>query len=260
MASNGECASSFLTAGGMDLNVCLSPVVYLSGLCVVLFLIVASRWNPIYQLRLIIEFLFFTVPTIDVKTTAAETDDDGVEGKPSDNTDLKDPKRPGLIQCFDPSTKQRLGEVKAMTASDVQQLCSKAAVAQEKWATTSFAQRRMVLRTIQKYIVTHIEDICRVCTRDSGKPKVDALLGEVMTTCEKIRTINAHGELWLRPSYRPTGPMMMHKDAYVEYVPLGVLGVIAPWNYPVSTAEPKTTLFASNHKCNSPPCPSSTTC
>jgi acyl-CoA reductase-like NAD-dependent aldehyde dehydrogenase len=66
----------------------------------------------------------------------------------------------------------------------------------------------------------------------TGKPKVDALLGEVMTTCEKIRCINFNGEEWLQPSYRPVGPMMAHKRAYVEYVPYGVLGVIAPWNYP----------------------------
>lgn len=90
----------------------------------------------------------------------------------------------------------------------------------------------MVLRTIQQYILSHQEDICRVCARDSGKPKVDALLGEVMTTCEKIRCINQNGQEWLQRSYRPVGPMMIHKTAYVEYVPYGVLGVIAPWNYP----------------------------
>ena len=53
-----------------------------------------------------------------------------------------------------------------------------------------------------------------------------------MTTCEKIRCINANGEGWLKPDYQPTGPMMMHKTAYVKYLPYGVLGVIAPWNYP----------------------------
>jgi len=45
-----------------------------------------------------------------------------------------------------------------------------------------------------------------------------------LTTCEKIRTINQWGEVWLRPSYRPTGPVMMHKTAFVEYVPFGVIG------------------------------------
>ena len=73
-----------------------------------------------------------------------------------------------------------------------------AKAAQPEWAQTTYRQRRMVLRTIQKYIVNNIETICRVCSRDSGKPKVDALLGEVMTTCEKIRCINSNGEEWLQ--------------------------------------------------------------
>jgi hypothetical protein len=42
---------------------------------------------------------------------------------------------------------------------------------------------------------------------------VEALLGEVMTTCEKIRTINAEGEAWLKPEYRKPGPMMVSTDS-----------------------------------------------
>ena len=208
------------------------PIIFLIVFTAVLLFLKLLDWHVFYSLSLLVEYLF-PVPTIDVEMTAAEAEDDGVESKPSKTTSLKDPKRPGYIQCYDPSTKQRLGEVVAMTAKDVHELCAKAAQAQKTWCTTSFAERRRVLRTIQKYIVHHVEDICRVCTRDSGKPKVDALLGEILTTCEKIRCINANGELWLRPSYRVTGPMMVHKTAFVEYVPLGVLGVIAPWNYPV---------------------------
>uniref|UniRef100_A0A6S8YE02 Aldehyde dehydrogenase domain-containing protein n=1 Tax=Ditylum brightwellii TaxID=49249 RepID=A0A6S8YE02_9STRA len=185
-------------------------------------------------LSLLLEFTTTSVPTIDVKLAAAESDDDGVTSKPdtSKKVQLRDPERKGFVQCYDPSTLQHLGEVPAMTKEDVDAICAKAAKAQKSWSRTTYAQRRLVMRTIQKYIVNHVEDICRVCTRDSGKPKVDALLGEVMTTCEKIRTINANGEEWLRRQYRPSGPMMMHKTAYVEYVPFGVLGVIAPWNYP----------------------------
>ena len=101
-----------------------------------------------------------------------------------------------------------------------------------KWKTTTYAQRRQVLRTIQKYITSNVEIICRVSARETGKPKIDAALGEVLTTCEKIRTICEYGELWLNPEYRPTGPMMMHKTAWVEYQPLGIIVAIAPWNYP----------------------------
>ncbi len=164
----------------------------------------------------------------------AEAADDAIKAKPVpiDQVSIRHPSNPKVIQCFDPATLQPLGTVPAMNAQQVNELCLRASKAQKSWVQTTYAQRRLVLRTIQKYIVAHQEDICRVCARDSGKPKVDALLGEVMTTCEKIRCINVNGEEWLKPSPRPVGPMMMHKSAYVEYVPYGVLGVIAPWNYP----------------------------
>jgi acyl-CoA reductase-like NAD-dependent aldehyde dehydrogenase len=129
-----------------------------------------------------------------------------------------------------------------MSSSDVTEILHKAKEAQEEWRKTTFAQRRMVLRTIQKYVVAHVEDICRVSSRESGKPKVDAVMGEILTTCEKIRTICEYGELWLRPDYRPTGPMMMHKSAWVEYVPLGVIVAIAPWNYPFHNSVSKNRL------------------
>jgi len=68
--------------------------------------------------------------------------------------------------------------------------------------------------------------------KDSGKTQVDALLEEILTTCEKIRTLLHHDKTWLEDSRREVNPMMMRKFAYVRYVPLGVLGIISPWNYP----------------------------
>jgi delta 1-pyrroline-5-carboxylate dehydrogenase len=187
-------------------------LVLLASLSIVLVVSKLNAWHAFYQLKLFFEYLF-PVPLIEVEMTDAELKDDGVSSKPFEaTTDLMDPKRKGYIQCFDPSTKQKLGEVVAMTAKDVHALCEKAAEAQKEWVKTSFSERRKVLRTIQKYIVHHIEDICRVSTRDSGKPKVDALLGEVLTTCEKIRCINSNGELWLQPEYRTTGPILLHKS------------------------------------------------
>lgn len=184
------------------------------------------------QISLLCEFLFLSPPKISVSLDPAEATDDGAKGEPLSNPQVKIASEPNKVQCWDPATLQHLGVAPAMTKDEVAELCAKAKKAQKTWAKTTYTQRRMVLRTIQKYILEHQEDICRVCARDSGKPKVDALLGEVMTTCEKIRCINVNGEEWLQRSYRPVGPMMIHKTAYVEYVPFGVLGVIAPWNYP----------------------------
>ena len=57
-------------------------------------------------------------------------------------------------------------------------------------------------------------------------------MGEILTTAEKADWVCEYGEAALAPEARPTSTAMMHKKAWVEYHPLGVLGVIAPWNYP----------------------------
>ena len=42
----------------------------------------------------------------------------------------------------------------------------------------------------------------RISSRDTGKTMVDASLGEIMTTCEKITWLLSEGEKWLKPEYR----------------------------------------------------------
>jgi acyl-CoA reductase-like NAD-dependent aldehyde dehydrogenase len=44
--------------------------------------------------------------------------------------------------------------------------------------------------------------VVRISSRDTGKTMVDASLGEIMTTCEKITWLLDEGEKWLKPEYR----------------------------------------------------------
>lgn len=142
------------------------------------------------------------------------------------------PERPGKLQCYDPCTAQHLGEVEMMPPNRVIEIVNSAREAQKRWATTSFGLRRAVLQTILDYYVSHQDDIVRVCIRDTGKTKLGAVLGEITPTCEKIRWILNDGEKILRPEIRGgQGLMSVHKSAIVEYEPLGVLGVLAPFNY-----------------------------
>lgn len=61
---------------------------------------------------------------------------------------------------------------------------------------------------------------------------VDAAFGELIVTCEKIHWLMSEGEKWLKPESRSPGKMMFYKKARVEYVPVGVVGAIVPFNYP----------------------------
>jgi len=220
-------------ATGMVPTLSSSPVGTVFVLILLAYLL-NDKYNIMYHFKLWMEYTVThrSIPIMDIEMTPEESSDEGVKGEPVQKMELMDPKNPSFLNCYDPSTRQFLGQVPNMTTKDVHELLVKAKIAQESWSKTTFVQRRMVLRTIQQYIVQHVQDICRVSSRESGKPKVDAMLGEILTTCEKIRTICEMGELWLQPNYRTTGPMMVHKNAWVEYVPLGIIAPIAPWNYP----------------------------
>ena len=53
-----------------------------------------------------------------------------------------------------------------------------------------------------------------------------------MVTCEKLAWLADSGAEYLAPEYRSTGRMMIMKRVRVEFIPLGVIGAIVPWNYP----------------------------
>lgn len=133
---------------------------------------------------------------------------------------------------YDPSTLDYLGERQAMDANEVKLIVEKARIAQFTWKNSTFAKRRGLMRTMSRYITENQETCARVAVRDSGKTMLDALIGEVLVTCEKLSWLASSGEQYLVPEKRDTGKMMMMKSVRVEFVPLGVIGAIVPWNYP----------------------------
>jgi acyl-CoA reductase-like NAD-dependent aldehyde dehydrogenase len=89
-----------------------------------------------------------------------------------------------------------------------------------------------VLRTILAFVLQNQEELCRICSLDSGKTLVDASLGEILVTVEKLRWTIEHGERALRPSSRPTNLLLLYKANKVYYEPLGVVAALVSWNYP----------------------------
>lgn len=136
------------------------------------------------------------------------------------------------VPCWDPATMDFLGEMPAHSPEDVAAMTVRARSAQKRWATSTFSQRRQLLRVIKRFILENTDIITTVSCRDSGKTMIDAIVGEVTTTLEKLRWTIVHGEECLQPEYRHSGLMNLHKTSRVEWVPLGVVGAIVPWNYP----------------------------
>jgi acyl-CoA reductase-like NAD-dependent aldehyde dehydrogenase len=136
------------------------------------------------------------------------------------------------IACDEPSTRARLGAVRALGAEEVAEAVRRARAAQAQWKQSSFAVRRRVLERVLAHVVDHADELCEVVCRASGKTRENAMMGEIWPVAEKLRWTIANGERHLRPE-RVSSGLLVHKRASIEYEPRGVIGAIIPWNYPL---------------------------
>lgn len=150
--------------------------------------------------------------------------------------DIYQPDDPEYIYCYCPATSQLLGKFKSHKPDEIDSIIRLSQLAQPKFYNDPKFKykRRKFLRTLSEFIIRNQKELARVACRDSGKTMVDASMGEIMVTLEKINWILKHGDSVLEPSKRP-GPsnmLMKYKNAEVWYEPLGVVGAVVSWNYP----------------------------
>lgn len=96
------------------------------------------------------------------------------------------------------------------------------------------AERRGWLDTLHAVVMDNTDAICRAVSEDFGnRSPHETRLAEIAVGSGAIRHAKRHLPRWMRPERRSVGLKMMPAGARVMYQPLGVVGVIAPWNYPL---------------------------
>ena len=136
-----------------------------------------------------------------------------------------------VIECVDPRTGRTIGTVPDMGALDVSAAVERARRAFEVWGGLPYSERREHILAVRDLMLDRLDEIVDTITSETGKLGSEAVFTEIMTACETIAYYAKHGERALRPSRVTTG-LMGHKQAERRYEPLGVVGVISPWNYP----------------------------
>jgi acyl-CoA reductase-like NAD-dependent aldehyde dehydrogenase len=139
---------------------------------------------------------------------------------------------PRQIDCHNPATGERLGQVTAAGPAKVAQVVREAREAQKAFAQSGFAVRRRVLKRLRTALIEQADALCELICQVSGKTREHALVGEIWPMCEKLTWTLKHGEQHLKPEKVSSG-LLVHKSARLEYQPLGVVGAIIPWNYPL---------------------------
>lgn len=154
---------------------------------------------------------------------------------------------PGLIESIDPRSGTPIGLVPDSDADAVRAAVARARAAFSSWSTLTYKQRTAHVLRVRDRMLDRAEELVEVICAETGKQRAEAVTTELMVVCEMIDWYAKNGERILRPRSVGTGSLM-HKKAWKRHEPLGVVGVISPWNYPftLSMTPVLSALFAGN--------------
>jgi acyl-CoA reductase-like NAD-dependent aldehyde dehydrogenase len=140
------------------------------------------------------------------------------------------------FETRDPRTGEVIAELPEHTAEDVAAAVQRARDAFVTWSKLPYDVRLDHVLAVRDLLLDRADEVVSVVCQETGKLEGEAVMAELMATCELIEFYRKHGAKALRPTRVPTGAMLPHKKAWRVYEPRGVVGVISPWNYPLTLA------------------------
>jgi succinate-semialdehyde dehydrogenase/glutarate-semialdehyde dehydrogenase len=136
------------------------------------------------------------------------------------------------MEVDQPFTGRPLGWVPRCSPDDVRVAIERAREAQAAWAQTSFAERRRVLHRYHDLVLDRAEELLDLLQVESGKARRHAF-EEILDVAITARYYGNTAEHHLKPRRR-RGALPLMTQAWEYHHPVGVVGVIAPWNYPLT--------------------------
>ena len=140
------------------------------------------------------------------------------------------------IVSHDPSTGEEIGRVPLLDADDVSAAVNRARMAQPSWAKLSYRERARFILRAREIVLAELEDIARLISRETGKPASEAISMEIVPTLDLMHYFAKHTARLLDRRKIDIGQYnLMARSSYIVYKPLGVVGIISPWNFPWAT-------------------------
>ena len=138
------------------------------------------------------------------------------------------------FESLNPATGEVVGEFPVDDAASVGEAVARAAEAARWWAGIGFKERRKRLLRWKAAIVRYLPRLAELVHQETGKPVDDAKL-EIVLGIVHIDWAAKHAGKVLGPHRVGGGMLGLNQAATLEYRPLGVVGSLGPWNYPVFT-------------------------
>jgi betaine-aldehyde dehydrogenase len=137
------------------------------------------------------------------------------------------------LDIIDPSTAQPYATSPVSSAGDVQNAYASAGAAFETWGDSTPGERQLALFRIADAMEARAEEFADVESRDTGKPRDTLVENEIMPSVDQIRFFagaarNLEG--------KSAGEYLKDHTSMIRREPIGVIGQVTPWNYPLNMA------------------------
>jgi acyl-CoA reductase-like NAD-dependent aldehyde dehydrogenase len=141
---------------------------------------------------------------------------------------------PETFDSVNPATSEVIATFPVFGQAEVNDAVERARGAAAWWAGLSWKDRQARLLAWKSYLTRYIARLAELVHTETGKPLADAKL-EIVLAIVHIDWAARNARKVLGPRRVRSGLTALNHASYLEYEPLGVIGVIGPWNYPVFT-------------------------
>jgi acyl-CoA reductase-like NAD-dependent aldehyde dehydrogenase len=141
------------------------------------------------------------------------------------------------IPVENPATGETVATVPDMSAEQVAELAARGRAAQPEWEAYGFEGRARVLLRAQKWVMDNAQRIVDTIVSETGKTYEDAELAEIGYAGNAFGFWAKNGPSYLEDEHIKSGQVLVKgKKLINRYRPLGLIGVIGPWNYPLTNS------------------------
>jgi acyl-CoA reductase-like NAD-dependent aldehyde dehydrogenase len=137
-----------------------------------------------------------------------------------------------IVEVYSPAAGDRIATLAVASADEVARAVARARVAQALWAEKNFRERARVLYRYRDLLIDHQEKMADVVTAETGKPRAEVYGNELFYLYDAIGFWAGNAARYLAPQkIRPH--LLKSKKVASLYGPIGVVGIISPWNFPL---------------------------
>ena len=149
------------------------------------------------------------------------------------NGEYVDAKAESSFEVIDPATEKQYASSPVSSAADVDAAFGAASAAFEEWSETTPAERQLALFRIADAMEARAEEFADVESQDTGKPRASLVDDEIMLSVDQIRFFAGEAR---HLSGMASAEYMKDHTSSIRREPIGVIGQVTPWNYPLNMA------------------------